>query len=72
MMNLLRDRSRNIQFEAFHVFKVGCMNREKESMLCIHSCRIGVCCQSQQEQAHPGHSSQEPRKVGRVPEQFPQ
>lgn len=22
MMNLLRDRSRNIQFEAFHVFKV--------------------------------------------------
>ena len=24
MMNLLRDRSRNIQFEAFHVFKVFC------------------------------------------------
>lgn len=23
MMNFLRDRSRNIQFEAFHVFKVG-------------------------------------------------
>lgn len=23
MMNLLRDKSRNIQFEAFHVFKVG-------------------------------------------------
>ena len=23
MMNLLRDSSRNIQFEAFHVFKVG-------------------------------------------------
>lgn len=22
MMNLLRDQSRNIQFEAFHVFKV--------------------------------------------------
>jgi calcium binding protein 39 len=22
MMNLLRDKSRNIQFEAFHVFKV--------------------------------------------------
>ena len=22
MMNMLRDRSRNIQFEAFHVFKV--------------------------------------------------
>ena len=25
MMNLLRDNSRNIQFEAFHVFKVWCM-----------------------------------------------
>lgn len=24
MMNLLRDKSRNIQFEAFHVFKVRC------------------------------------------------
>lgn len=23
MMNFLRDKSRNIQFEAFHVFKVG-------------------------------------------------
>lgn len=23
MMNILRDNSRNIQFEAFHVFKVG-------------------------------------------------
>jgi hypothetical protein len=23
MMNLLRDKSKNIQFEAFHVFKVG-------------------------------------------------
>ena len=26
MMNMLRDKSKNIQFEAFHVFKVGhCM-----------------------------------------------
>src|ERR1700761_7476031 len=24
MMNLLRDKSKNIQFEAFHVFKVSC------------------------------------------------
>lgn len=28
MMNLLRDKSRNIQFEAFHVFKVGCMGKQ--------------------------------------------
>lgn len=27
MMNLLRDKSRNIQFEAFHVFKVQCGRR---------------------------------------------
>lgn len=26
MMNLLRDKSRNIQFEAFHVFKVQTQN----------------------------------------------
>lgn len=25
MMNLLKDRSKNIQFEAFHVFKVSCV-----------------------------------------------
>ena len=24
MMNMLREKSRNIQFEAFHVFKVNC------------------------------------------------
>jgi calcium binding protein 39 len=28
MMNLLRDKSKNIQFEAFHVFKVGSFGRE--------------------------------------------
>lgn len=27
MMNFLRDKSRNIQFEAFHVFKVGSSSR---------------------------------------------
>ena len=29
MMNLLRDKSRNIQFEAFHVFKVFVANPKK-------------------------------------------
>lgn len=29
MMNLLRDKSRNIQFEAFHVFKVEYWNRKQ-------------------------------------------
>ena len=27
MMNMLKERSRNIQFEAFHVFKVGCCRK---------------------------------------------
>lgn len=31
MMNFLRDRSRNIQFEAFHVFKVSAMATRKEA-----------------------------------------
>jgi calcium binding protein 39 len=29
MMNLLRDKSKNIQFEAFHVFKVGLIGRQR-------------------------------------------
>jgi calcium binding protein 39 len=29
MMNLLRDKSKNIQFEAFHVFKVFVANPDK-------------------------------------------
>lgn len=28
MMNLLRDKSRNIQFEAFHVFKVSALAQQ--------------------------------------------
>lgn len=28
MMNLLRDKSPNIQFEAFHVFKVATVNKD--------------------------------------------
>jgi len=39
MMNLLRDKSKNIQFEAFHVFKV-CQVAYDE---CIADIRSGVC-----------------------------
>lgn len=35
MMNLLRDKSRNIQFEAFHVFKVGCTDTVLSSRLLL-------------------------------------
>ncbi len=33
MMNLLRERSRNIQFEAFHVFKVFVANPKKSKAI---------------------------------------
>lgn len=33
MMNLLRDKSRNIQFEAFHVFKVEFQNHKQYFLL---------------------------------------
>lgn len=36
IMNLLRDKSRNIQFEAFHVFKVE-RRRSLQSMGCLTS-----------------------------------
>ena len=29
MMNMLREKSRNIQFEAFHVFKVNCVWKQE-------------------------------------------
>lgn len=34
MMNLLRDTSANIQFEAFHVFKVFVANPKKPETIC--------------------------------------
>ena len=33
MMNLLRDPSKNIQFEAFHCFKIFVANPKKEKMI---------------------------------------
>jgi len=36
MMNLLRDQSRNIQFEAFHVFKVCRVNFDNKVFHCTH------------------------------------
>lgn len=35
MMNFLRDRSRNIQFEAFHVFKVGKLGGRADRLRCL-------------------------------------
>lgn len=59
MMNLLRDKSKNIQFEAFHVFKVfvanpkkppqieGILRRNKDKLLVFlknfHNDKEGAC-----------------------------
>lgn len=44
MMNLLKDKSKNIQFEAFHVFKVGftCPCQKQRVMTLIHLRFISV------------------------------
>lgn len=44
MMIMLRDKSRNIQFEAFHVFKV-CRFSPIEISLLLNFASIGVRCQ---------------------------
>ena len=69
MMNLLRDRSRNIQFEAFHVFKVNNSVAAAELALSGHRI-VGLCGQPKQEQAYHGHPPQKPREASCVLEQF--
>jgi hypothetical protein len=46
MMNMLRDRSRNIQFEAFHVFKV-CLWFDRQGTVTEKPC-AGVCGEPEQ------------------------
>ena len=86
MMNLLRDSSRNVQFEAFHVFKVrprphrdagGRSEQATEAWYGLRLARTvlrtsGVCGQPEQGQAHRGHPHQEPRKARGVLERLPQ
>jgi len=56
MMNLLRDKSKNIQFEAFHVFKV---------LLNFHGI-IDLCCESKQGTTYKGHTVQEQGEIAAV------
>lgn len=46
MMNMLRDSSRNIQFEAFHVFKVFVANPDKPAA--IHA----ILCKNKEKVRH--------------------
>lgn len=47
MMNMLRDKSKNIQFEAFHVFKVKSVFFERFPLLIILP-STGIRCQSKE------------------------
>jgi hypothetical protein len=93
MMNLLKDKSRNIQFEAFHVFKVHSVARFLfvfsiliERLFYLPNCtdfpalllsignfiNIGVCGESQQDQACIGDFGKEPGQADLFPQHFPQ
>lgn len=61
MMNFLRDRSRNIQFEAFHVFKVGADGyREADT--------AGVCGKPEQATGDCAHPQAEQGASARLPQ----
>lgn len=57
LMNLLRDSSKNIQLEAFHVFKV------RPPAPPRHSPCTDLCRKPQQEQPHLRDSPQEPAQA---------
>lgn len=69
MMNLLKDKSKNIQFEAFHVFKVcatrlGIKRADGNTMMLIThlpSSLAGVCCESQEAACRGEHPPAESR-----------
>jgi hypothetical protein len=67
MMNLLRDKSRNIQFEAFHVFKV---RFPQPRIMNATQCDIpdlpGVCRQSQEAPTNRGDSAPEQGQVAHI------
>lgn len=73
MMNLLRDKSKNIQFEAFHVFKVGLL-----TLRLVRICQLeqfihylGICRQPKEATADRGYIEKKQREITRLPQVFP-
>jgi hypothetical protein len=58
MMNLLRDKSKNIQFEAFHVFKVMNFSFIWRVVL-IDQTGTGICGKSKETPSDRDHSASE-------------
>lgn len=71
IMNLLRDKSRNIQFEAFHVFKV----RRNMKRFCTRGLmfriRKGLCGQSQEATADRNYPTSKQGQASYIPQGLP-
>jgi hypothetical protein len=65
IMNLLRDKSRNVQYEAFHVFKVSFLRQEWNGIGLMGL--LGLCGKSQEIEGCRGYFDQESREVIGVP-----
>jgi len=62
MMNLLKDRSKNIQFEAFHVFKVSdrfLSARHAQQRAEVTLLLAGVRCESEETTSNRGYPPKE-------------
>jgi calcium binding protein 39 len=78
MMNMLREKSRNIQFEAFHVFKVSVVVfffSSPRLFLVLSDVVIkfqlqGICCKSKQTQTDHRHITQKQGETHRLLVQF--
>ena len=57
MMNLLRDKSKNIQFEAFHVFKVRATRFLQTQT--AYQFSTGVCSEPEEAATNRGHPAAE-------------
>lgn len=75
MMNMLKEKSRNIQFEAFHVFKV---NNEIDyrqtptfSINPLFPPVSGICSESEQTETDSRHPAAESGEAGRLPNEIP-
>lgn len=71
MMNLLRDKSKNIQFEAFHVFKVGPHDSGCLQLYLIKD-TLGVCRKPEEATTNREHSPAEQGQAPEIPEGLPQ
>lgn len=72
MMNMLRDKSKNIQFEAFHVFKVWGVRMSGFEWKSVLNLSKGLRCKSEKATANRGHLAEEQGEALGFPQGFPQ